>query len=273
MSSRRRVARIGTLPAAWYRRYEHVHHSAAIEGNPITQEGARTLLSSDYPPQGARTSHILEVLGTDAAYMHALTASGYLRSDSGSLWAANLSSAPLPSLGLILDLHRRIMGGAVGGDMSVAGQWRTMQVYVANHRPPPPSDVSRLMHTMVEHWHSAAFGALHPLEQAALAHFELVWVHPFVDGNGRTARALSSYMLLRWGYPPLNLRLGDRSRYYEALSTSHPHSGGCTRKLVGLFESFVSELLSTFDGSDSAGAPAHAPSVARVEADGEAIGL
>jgi len=63
--------------------------------------------------------------------------------------------------------------------------------------------------------------ALHPVELAALAHFRLVDLHPFVDGNGRTARLLMNLILLRNGYPLAVIRNEDRSRYYDLLEKAH----------------------------------------------------
>jgi len=49
------------------------------------------------------------------------------------------------------------------------------------------------------------------------AHFRLVAIHPFADGNGRTARLLMNLLLLRGGYPPLAVRPEDRGAYLDAL--------------------------------------------------------
>ena len=62
--------------------------------------------------------------------------------------------------------------------------------------------------------------ALHAIEKAALAHFQLTWIHPFVDGNGRTARMLMNLILMENGYPPIIIQLEDRDEYYEVLRTA-----------------------------------------------------
>jgi len=65
---------------------------------------------------------------------------------------------------------------------------------------------------------------LHTIERAALAHYQLVWIHPFQDGNGRTARMLMNTIMMGSGYPPIMIKLEDRDNYYEALRTVQ-HSG------------------------------------------------
>lgn len=57
----------------------------------------------------------------------------------------------------------------------------------------------------------------HPVELAAEAHYQLVTIHPFVDGNGRTARLLMNLILLQNGYPPALIRKRDRLRYIQSL--------------------------------------------------------
>lgn len=54
-------------------------------------------------------------------------------------------------------------------------------------------------------------------EQAAFAHFELVTIHPFVDGNGRTARLLANYILMKNGYAPALIKKEERKNYIDAL--------------------------------------------------------
>lgn len=55
-------------------------------------------------------------------------------------------------------------------------------------------------------------------EAAFDAHETLVTIHPFSDGNGRTARLLMNLLLLRTGYPPLAIRPEDRLRYHDSLA-------------------------------------------------------
>ncbi len=66
-----------------------------------------------------------------------------------------------------------------------------------------------------------AVDEIHPIQIAALAHYKFVWIHPFYDGNGRTARLLMNLILMRAGYPPIILRKEDRMQYYEYLQMAN----------------------------------------------------
>lgn len=103
-----------------------------------------------------------------------------------------------------------------------AGKYRLSNVIIsgATHIPPEYDKLSALMETLVidfnKHWHK-----YHPLAQAALLHGEFVKIHPFVDGNGRTARLLLNLVLMNNGYTPIVIRKEDRLIYYEALDKAH----------------------------------------------------
>lgn len=63
--------------------------------------------------------------------------------------------------------------------------------------------------------------ALHPIEFAALAHYRLVTIHPFYDGNGRTSRLLMNLILMQAGFPPVAIEVEDRMRYYDSLELAN----------------------------------------------------
>lgn len=78
-----------------------------------------------------------------------------------------------------------------------------------------------LMEELFEWMNSEEALALHPIELAALAHWKLVYIHPFYDGNGRTARLLMNLILMRAGFPPAIVRKEDRCIYYESLKEAN----------------------------------------------------
>ncbi len=61
----------------------------------------------------------------------------------------------------------------------------------------------------------------HPVQIAALAHYKFVYIHPFYDGNGRTARLLMNLILMKSGYPPVIIKKEDRLDYYEYLEMAN----------------------------------------------------
>jgi len=115
----------------------------------------------------------------------------------------------------ILKINALLMRGI---DDQNAGKYRTGQVRVAGvtFMPPPtqkiPKMISELLQTL-----SQNPDELRPIELAAFFHHKCVYIHPFLDGNGRTARLLINVILIRNGYPFTVLLKVDRPKYLRAL--------------------------------------------------------
>lgn len=77
------------------------------------------------------------------------------------------------------------------------------------------------MEEFVQWMNSEDAMSLHPVEFAALAHYKLVYIHPFVDGNGRTSRLLMNLILMQAGYPPITIRKEQRAEYYHVLEVAN----------------------------------------------------
>jgi len=112
----------------------------------------------------------------------------------------------------ILALHKAEMGGILPG----AGSYRIVNVRVGKYVCPDHADVPRLMGNFLS-WHDSARKSLHPFELAALCHLKFVRIHPFRDGNGRMARLLMNFVLLKNGYPLLNIFDSEKLLYYLTL--------------------------------------------------------
>jgi Fic family protein len=99
-----------------------------------------------------------------------------------------------------------------------AGKYRTGTVLISgsSHKPPPAYDVPKLMEELVD-WLNKNISKMHPVELAAKSHHQLVHVHPFTDGNGRTARLFMNLILMQKGYPMVVILKNDRKKYYRAL--------------------------------------------------------
>jgi len=98
------------------------------------------------------------------------------------------------------------------------GTYRTGNVMItgSSHTPPDAHEIPHLMRQFVS-WMRASIEKHHPVELAALAHHRLVHIHPFVDGNGRTARLLMNLLLMQQGYPLVTILKNDRKKYYNVL--------------------------------------------------------
>ena len=102
------------------------------------------------------------------------------------------------------------------------GKYRSENVLIsgANHIPPSHYDLPGLMQELIEEYNTN-WGAYHPVVRGVLLHGEFVKIHPFIDGNGRTARLLLNFELMRSGYPPIVIKNRDKAQYYEVLDLAH----------------------------------------------------
>lgn len=115
----------------------------------------------------------------------------------------------------ILQLHEIVLRGI---DERKAGHYRGIAVRISGSLTvlPNPRKVPDLMEGFCR-WLVNDTMDLHPVELAAEAHYRLVTIHPFVDGNGRTARLLMNLLLLMAGYPPAIIPPEQRLDYLRAL--------------------------------------------------------
>ena len=130
----------------------------------------------------------------------------------------------------ILKLHQTITQGVLDNKQD-CGNYRTQQVYVGDRQgnvvfmPPKPEEVPRLIHELVEWLNLSETQQLDPVIVAGIAHYEFVRIHPFIDGNGRTARSLASLILLLRGFDIKRFFAlddyydSDRNAYYAALKS------------------------------------------------------
>tara|TARA_B100001167_G_scaffold85440_1_gene51476 strand:+ start:340 stop:1320 length:981 start_codon:yes stop_codon:yes gene_type:complete len=114
----------------------------------------------------------------------------------------------------ILTVHNTILRGI---DDENAGHYRSIPVRISGSQVilPNPARVPDHMQNFAK-W-LASTQDMHPVELAAEAHYRLVTIHPFTDGNGRTARLLMNLILMQHGYPPALIRKRDRLKYISSL--------------------------------------------------------
>lgn len=107
-----------------------------------------------------------------------------------------------------------------------AGKYRDVEVYISGSdvKLPMPDKINDMMlefsRWLVERQENKD---LHPVRFAAQAHFKLVDIHPFIDGNGRTARLLMNFILMKYSYPIaiFECETEKRKAYYSALDKGH----------------------------------------------------
>lgn len=132
-----------------------------------------------------------------------------------------------------------------------AGRYRDVDVIIvgAKHTPPLPPKVPGLMAELSK-WlveRQDRFD-LHPVKFAALAHFKLVQIHPFIDGNGRTSRLLMNLILMKYGYPIaiIDCEKEPRSIYYNAIRKA---DDGDSVPFITLIAEYVNKTADKYIGA------------------------
>ncbi|XP_026478715.1 adenosine monophosphate-protein transferase Fic-like [Ctenocephalides felis] len=214
--------------------FSYIYHTVAIEGNTMTLQQTRSVLETRMAVMGKSIDEHNEILGLDSAMK-------YINSSI-------LNRMGEITINDILEIHRRVLGHV---DPVEGGSMRRTQVYVGGHVPPSPSDLTVLM-SRFERWLNSQreSESVHPVRLAALAHYKLVHIHPFTDGNGRTSRLLMNVILMQAGYPPVIILKQHRHLYYETLRIANEGDvrpfvrfiAECTENTLDLFLWATSEF-------------------------------
>ncbi|XP_067620288.1 protein adenylyltransferase Fic [Eurosta solidaginis] len=212
--------------------FQHIYHSVGIEGNTMTLAQTRSILETRMAVEGKSIDEHNEILGLDLAMK-------YIN--------ASLVNKIEVTLKDILEIHRRVLGHV---DPIEGGEFRRTQVYVGGHVPPGPGDLAILMQRFETWLNAEQTVSLHPVKLAALAHYKLVHIHPFIDGNGRTSRLLMNALLMRAGYPPIIIPKQQRHKYYQFLQIANEGDirpfvrfiADCTEKTLDLYLWATSDL-------------------------------
>ncbi len=153
---------------------------------------------------------------------------------------------------MIYELHRILVKNTHKKKPITVGANRKGAIYVVDgqgkavYEGPPAREVKQMMNQFVQ-WMNAA-PQQHPLIHAALMHLYFVHVHPFDDGNGRSARALSNLYLLKQDYQFINfLAPSDyfdhhRAQYYKAIQNSEAHDSDATFFIVYYLKALEEQL-------------------------------
>ena len=180
---------------------KEAHHTTHIEGTQLTLDQAERLWNGEAVPE-ADPDDARELLNYRSAF---------------EFVSECLDSGDPITEGLIREIHRKLVEGVRGGKAD-PGNYRRIQNYVANsttgeviYTPPSAFELPIMMSEMVQ-WLNSNLD-IHPVLVSGIAQFQLVHIHPFLDGNGRTSRLLSTLCLYKAGYD--FKRLFTISEYYD----------------------------------------------------------
>jgi excisionase family DNA binding protein len=183
----------------WFR-IELTYTSNAIEGNTLTRQETAMVVEEGLTVQGKSLTEHQEAINHAEAFDYIQTLVSKKRQE--------LTRKD------ILDIHSIILNKI---DDTNKGRYRNVAVRLRGSETilPNPLKVPELMDKFIKWLQSGNFD--HPVKIAIDAHFKLVSIHPFVDGNGRTARLMMNLLLMQAGFPSAIIRKEDRSAYINSL--------------------------------------------------------
>ena len=182
---------------------EMTYNSNAIEGNSLTLKETYLVINEGLTIKGKPLKDHLEAKSHQEAldYLYSLVESGKNNTVSERF---------------IRSLNQIVMRDI---DREWAGKYRNSAVIIggADHKPPEALEIPKLMQNLIS-WVGDNKKKTHPVELASILHHKLVYIHPFFDGNGRTARLAMNIILMQSGFPLVIVLKNDRKRYYQTLS-------------------------------------------------------
>ena len=213
-----------------YFRIKNIYHSNAIEGNLLDAGETRQVVELGLTITGKSLKDQAEAKNLG----HALD---FLETIAGN------KENPITQND-IRQIHRLILEGI---DNENAGAYRTIEVVISgsDYNPPSHFKVHSEMNDLMD-WLEPLSTRLddYAIQVAAAAHAHFAQIHPFIDGNGRTARILMNLVLMRAGFPIAIVTREDRSRYIDALE--HSQISDLTPFIALLIEC-ISETLEEYE--------------------------
>lgn len=198
------------------------YYSNSMEGNTLTMDETRSVMVGNLTVGGKPIKDVLEIKGHDEVI------SDMLKIGKGEL---RLSEKR------IKEIHKGIMYEEDKEKEKKIGVWKTDPNYVINYKGEKfefaaPADVPEKMHDLLNKTNAAIDaiqqnkkGAPHPIDVALQFHLDYVLIHPFYDGNGRTARILTNLLLISFGYPPFWVKTNERSIYNQYIGDIQGYGG------------------------------------------------
>jgi Fic family protein len=203
-----------------YYRIGLTYSSNALEGNSLTESETKVVLEDGITIGGKPLKDHFEAIGHSEAFD----------------LLCKLARQQTITERHILDLHKLFYFRI---DAKQAGHYRKVGVVITGStlELPRPQEIKRNMGSFIAEA-GAQRTTTHPIEFAALLHIGLVSIHPFIDGNGRTARLLMNLALMQAGYPITIIAPVVRPEYIDALKATNT---GDNQPFINLLSSMVCE--------------------------------
>ncbi|MCY1283953.1 Fic/DOC family protein [compost metagenome] len=184
------------------KRFEQVAESNAIEGSTLDVGETQLAVLKGLTITGHDPAYVRDAIALDRALNRAYELS-------------KLKDSPT-SITQLHEIHSLLLGDRPG-----AGIFRKERVQISGAKHTPPKTWEQVMNHMEEwqDWSIKHHETAAPI-RAVVLHAWLAHIHPYIDGNGRTARALGNLELIRAGYPPIIIKKKERERYIEGLAES-----------------------------------------------------
>jgi Fic family protein len=211
------------------------YYSNSMEGNTLTMDETRSVMVGNLTVGGKPIKDVLEMKGHDEVIAE------ILRIGKGEL---RISEAR------IREIHKGIMHEEDEAKKKKIGGWKTEPNYIFNYKNERfdfalPAEVPGRMHDLLNKTNAAIDAiqqnkndAPHPLDVALQFHLEYVIIHPFYDGNGRTARVLTNLLLISFGYPPFWIKTNERNIYNQYIGDIQGYGGN-----PDLFFEFAADMI------------------------------
>ncbi len=218
-----------------------VHATTAIEGNALTEEQVLRIVRENRDPKEAKTYAEREIANILGAVNEILD---YVEKDG----VADISETDVKAY------NQKILDGLPVADHVSPGEYSKVQVGVPGYRGAPVDMLDRLMEYLCYWLNGPTFKApegeliVYGLVKAVVAHLYLVWIHPFGDGNGRTARLIEARVLLEAGVPSAACHLlsnhynRTRPQYYLELDKASKSGGDILPFMQYAVNGFVEQL-------------------------------
>ncbi len=214
---------------------EIVHTSTAIEGNTLTAQQVFDILNGK--KIYGQAIDIKEIVNYNAALTHIET---LVKSRISEMSVLEITEQ------MIQEINAILMQG-IRDD--IAGKYRIKQAIVGDYLPPEHYKVPQMMREFVAWLNNPQPAELSPVLYTGIAHYQVVGIHPFEDGNGRTTRILTTLLFLRYGYHVTSFFAlesyynRDRSAYYVALASADQYRVAGKPDLTRWLEYYIEGLL------------------------------